>query len=106
MNADLLKERFLSQYLTYGKDKFYKALLLVALNKLVLIEKKAFKGITPEIEYLNFYENFLILYRRENDETYLEISTIFRQLAHKIYYIMLKKGFTKFNKKFLNVVSK
>ena len=103
MSADGLKQEYISKYLT-GKDKFHRDLLVAAFTKLVLISQGSFRGTTPELEYLEDYNQFIILYRREGDEEYLEIAKLFRKVAHRVYRIMLKKGMTNRNLKFLNSV--
>lgn len=104
MNADLLKKQFVAKYKAIGEDAFYKFLLMYALNKLVVIEQGNYKGITPNIEFMDYYDRLVILYRREGDIMYLEIAKIFRKVAHKIYRIMLKKNMSTHNNKFLNLV--
>jgi hypothetical protein len=100
MSADGLKQ----EYIAIGKDKFYRDLLISAFKNLILISKGGYRGMTPEIEYLEQYNQFIILYRRDGDEGHLEIAKIFRKVAHKVYRIMLKKGMTTRNVKFLNSV--
>jgi hypothetical protein len=104
MNADVLKQEFVPKYLDLGERKFYRFLLIYALNKLILIHKGTYRGTNPAIEFLNYYERFIILYRREGDAVYLEIGSIFRKIAHKIYRVMLKKQMTTHNTRFLNLV--
>lgn len=103
MSLDGLKNEYVSKY-QIDKDKFYRDLLVDAFNKLIFISKGDFRGMTPEIEYLEQYNQFIILYRRDGDEGYFEIAKIFRRVAHKVYRIMLKKGMTTRNPKFLNSV--
>ncbi len=104
MSVEGLKQIYIPQYLIAGKEKFYKLLLINALNKLIMINKGTFRGITPDIEYLLCYEQLIILYRREGEGGYLEMASVFRRLAHKIYRIMLKRGMTSYNSNFLNLV--
>lgn len=100
MSIDVLTQ----EYSADGEQKFYRYLLVSALNKLVLIDKGTYKGITPELEFLDYHDRFIILYRREGDEIYLRVAQLLRKAAHKIYRIMLKKKMTVFNAKFLNTV--
>jgi hypothetical protein len=102
--SEVLKNEFIPKYLAAGERKFYRFLLVFALNKLVLIEKGTFKGATPDLQFLDCYEQFIILYRREGEEVYLELARLFRRAAHKIYRIMLKKKMTAPNSKFLQSV--
>ncbi len=104
MSVEGLKQQFVPKYLTDGKEKFYRFLLLCQINKLVLISKGDYRGISPEIEYLEYYDRFIILYRREGEEGYLDMARLFRRAAHRIYRIMLKKNMTTRNPKFLNSV--
>lgn len=104
MSAEALKEKFVPKYLTIGDSKFYRFLLFYAMNKLVYTVKGTYKGISPELEFLNYYDQFIILYRREGEEIYLDIARSFRRAAHKIYRVMLKKNMTVRNPKFLNLI--
>lgn len=104
MSADILKQEFVPKYLAAGEQKFYRFLLVYALNKLVLIEQKVYKGLTPNLEFLDYHDRFIVMYRREGEATYLEVAKIFRRAAHKIYRIMLKKNMTLVDSKFLNLV--
>lgn len=103
-DVDALKSQFMPKYLEVGEYKFYQFLINYALNKLVLIDKNVYKGISPNLEFLEYYDRFIILYRREGDFSYLEVAKLFRKAAHKIYRIMLKKNMTQPNIKFLNLV--
>lgn len=104
MSADILKQEFVPKYLATGEQKFYRFILVYALNKLVLIEQKTYKGDLPNLEFLGYHDRFIILYRREGEEVYLQLAKLFRKAAHKIYRIMLKKNMTAVDPKFLNLV--
>lgn len=104
MDVDALKEGFVSKYKEAGEAKFSRFLLVYALNKLIAIENKSYTGIAPNVEFLEYHDRFLSLYRREDDEVYLKIAKIFRKQAHRIYRIMLKKQLSERNSKFLNAV--
>lgn len=104
MSVDGLKDDFVPKFISSGEDKFYRSLLFLALNKLVLIDKGMYKGTPPHLEYLDYYDRFIILHRREGDEVYLKIAKMLRKAAHRIYRIMLKKKMTVSNVKFLNLV--
>jgi hypothetical protein len=104
MSADGLKKEFVSKYLSVGEQKFYRFLLVYSLNKLILINKGDSVDQTPDLELLDYHNRFIILYRREGEEVYLRLARLFRKAAHKIYRIMLKKGMTAPNAKFLNLV--
>lgn len=104
MSADGLKQKYVPMYLDGGEQKFYRFLLVYAINKLILIEKGLYKSIDPNLEFLDYHDRFMILYRREGDDVYLRIAKMLRKAAHKIYRIMLKKNMTAPNAKFLNLV--
>lgn len=104
MNADVLKKQFIPKYLEVGEERFYSFLLYYAANKLAMTENGSYKGISPDLEFLDYYDRFIILYRREGEEVYLQVAKLLRKAAHKIYRIMLKKDMTARNAKFLNLV--
>jgi hypothetical protein len=104
MSADLFKKEFVYRYLAAGEQRFYRFLLAYAVNKLVLLEKGTYKGPAPNLEFLEYHDRFIILYRREGEEVYLQVARLFRKAAHKIYRTMLKKNMTPPNAKFLNLV--
>lgn len=104
MSVEAIKKEFVPKYLAAGEPKFYRLLLLYALNKLIHIEKGSFKGKSPEMEFLDVYDQFIILYRREGEEVYLDLARVFRKAAHKVYRVMLKKKMTPKNERFLNLV--
>jgi len=100
-----VKNEFVDKYLLVGPDKFYKFLLFYAIKKLVKISDQDQKNIkSPEMEFLDYSEKFLVLYRRDGNIIFLELSGVFRKAAHKVYRMMLKKGLTPFNSRFLNLV--
>jgi hypothetical protein len=100
-----VKNEFVDKYLLVGPDRFYKFLLFYAIKKLVKISDQEQKNMSfPDVEFLDYSEKFLILYRRDGDSVFLELSCVFRKAAHKIYRMMLKKGMTNTNFKFLNLV--
>lgn len=105
MSDTLFKKDFIDKYNAVGEEKFYKFLLTYAINKLIKIRDGEYKGTSsPELEFLEHSEKFLLLSRREGDDVYLGISRVFRKAAHKIYRMMLKKNMTVRNIKFLNLV--
>lgn len=104
MSIDGLKQDIVPKFVASGEQKFYRSIIFIALQKLILIEKGLYKGIPPNLEYLEYYDQFIILYRREGDEVYLSIAKMLRKAAHKIYRIMLKKKMTPPNAKFLSLV--
>ena len=104
MNVDFLEKEFVTKYTSVGEYKFYQFLLMYAINKLVHIEKGDYKGISPDLEFLEYHDQFMILYRRLGKDIYITIAKSFRKAAHKVYRIMLKKKLTERNLKFLNLV--
>jgi hypothetical protein len=100
----LLKDTYLPKYLASGKQRFYRSLLTYGTSKLVLMQEDKFRGIAPDIEFLEYHDIFLFLHRREGDEVFLDMSRLFRKAAHKLYRIMLKQRMTAKNSKFLNLV--
>lgn len=104
MSAGSLKDDYVYKFNNDGEKKFYRSLLFLALNKLVLIENGMYRGISPHIEYLDYCDKFIFVYRREGDEVFLQIAKILRKASHRIYRIMLKKNMATYNVKFLNSV--
>jgi hypothetical protein len=99
-----MSNAFIEKYKKVGEQKFYSFLLTYALNKILLLNTGESKTISPELEYLEYYNRFIILYRRDGDAVNLEIAKCFRKAAHKIYRIMLKKNMIEKNYSFLNLV--
>jgi hypothetical protein len=104
MVVDTLKKEFVPKYLSGGEEKFYNFLLFYSVNKLMKMQKKEYSGISPNLELLEYYNQFIILYRREGNDLYLQMAKVFRKAAHKIYRLMLKRNLTPKNIKFLNLV--
>jgi len=99
-----MSDDFADKYKLIGEQKFYNFLLTYAINKLLLIKEKSYKGMSPELELLEYHDKFLTLYRRGEDEVNLELSKVFRKAAHKIYRLMLKKDMSNKNSRFINSV--
>ncbi len=104
MSAETLKKEFIPKYISDGKQKFYRFILIYALNKMVLINNGSYKGSLPDLELLDYYERFLTLYRREGDSIYLQIAGLFRKAAHRIHRLMIKKQMSSNSIKFLRSV--
>lgn len=104
MASDVLKNKFVPRYLEAGEHKFNRFLLVYALNKMVAIEKGTYKGEFPSIEFLDYHDRFMLLYRKENNDVYLKLAKLFRKIGHKVYRIMLKKKMVAVNSRFLNRV--
>lgn len=96
------KQHFVQRFEDAGPEEFY--LLLYRYAQTRVSEGAMTKGTSPEVELLNYSNQFLQIYRRENKEIYSQISHAFRRAAHKAYRMMLKKGIIKKSNKFLNVV--
>lgn len=99
-----LKKEFLPKYLEEGETRFYSSLMLYAMNKMILLQKGIYKGESPEIDLMDYHDDFLTLFRREGDQTYLKLAKVFRRAAHHIYRTLLKKELTTKNSRFLNMV--
>lgn len=104
MNLDVLKKEFLPRYLKLGDEKFHNFLIFHGISILVKIQNNEYKGLSPDLQYLEYYSQFLVLYRREGNASYLVMAKNFRKAAHKLYRVMLKKKLTPINLKFLNLV--
>jgi hypothetical protein len=100
----LLKKDHLTTFLTLGDEKFYNLLLFISVSKLVYLQKNSLKDKSPEIEFLDYYEENLTLYRRNGEQIYLDLAKIFRRAANKVYRSLLKKKLIKRSDKFLNVI--
>ena len=75
MKVDVLKEEFVPKYLEAGEHKFNRFLLVYALNKMIAIEKGTYGGEYPSLEFLDYHDRFILLYRREKNEVYLQMAT-------------------------------
>lgn len=104
MSVEALKNKFVPNFLATGEQKFYRQLLVLGVKQLLDVQKGMHKGTSPELLFLNCYEQFIILYRREGESIYLDLARTFRRAAHKIYRIMLKKKMAQKNSRFLNLV--
>lgn len=104
MSTEVLKTEFVPQYLAAGENKFYRLLITYSLKKLIYLQKSKCKIQSPELDLLDTHNQFIILYKREGEEIYLDLARIFRKAGHKIYRIMLKNNMTKMNNRFLNLV--
>jgi hypothetical protein len=105
MSVELLKERFVPEYMAAGEpDKFYRFLLFYALNKMVLMEQGFIREATPDVAFLDSHDQFIMLYRREGEPHYLEMARAFRRAAHKMYRVLLRKNMINYNPRFLNLV--
>lgn len=100
--SDNIKKLFINKYSSVGEEKFFKFLITYALNRIV--ETPGKNNYNPAIELMEYYDMFLKLYRREGDLIYLDLARQFRRAGHKIYRVILKKGLSERNGKFLNLV--
>lgn len=103
MQTDNIKRLFISKYTAVGEERFYKFLITYAMNRIVDIEKTKYN---PALELLDYYDMFLKLYRREGEDIYLDLAKQFRRASHKMFRILLKKGMTEKNGKFMQLVVK
>lgn len=105
------KKLFVSKFSSFGSDKFYDFLLNYAINRIVSndeLDKDYLKskiiGLSPELELIDYHDRFLVLYRKEKKDIYLDIAKLFRRASHKIYRVLLKKDMTEKDNRFLSLV--
>jgi hypothetical protein len=106
------KKLFLDKFSSIGNDKFYKFLLNYAVNRVITGQEGAIKprgknkliGVSPEMELMDYYDKFLVLYRKEGEVAYLEVAKLFRKAGHTVYRMMIKKDIIEKNDRFLNAV--
>jgi hypothetical protein len=96
------KQHFIEKFETAGPEEFY--LILFRYAQARISENTINKGPSPEVELLNYSNQFMQIYRRENKESYKLISYAFRRAAHKAYRMMVKQKLIKRSNKFLNLV--
>jgi len=99
-----IKKEFIDKYKAVGDQKFYNFILAFGVDKLSKLSNGDYKGTSPEVEFLEYYEKFLALYRRGAGDECLTLAKLFRRAAHKIYRVGLKKNLIERNNKFLNIV--
>jgi hypothetical protein len=92
---------FLAQFSKIGCDRFYEFLVDYATSKIM---KGDLQDPTPEVELHEYYENFMSLYRQDEDTKYLELAKACRKAANKVYRKMLEANLTEINNNFLNLV--
>jgi len=101
MNEQALKQQFSDTYKAIGSDSFYKFLISRSIEVLKEDSKKK-----VHLELLQYYDHFLVFYRRESEIIYLEMCKIFRKAAHFIYRYMLNNKILQHkNNKFLQLVA-
>jgi hypothetical protein len=100
----LIKKDIVEQYRSIGKERFYQSLLAHGNAKSMLMQKGQYDGVSPEIEMMEGYDKFLILYREDDEEAFLEIANLMRRAGHIIYRNLLNKKLTSVNDRFLNRV--
>ena len=84
-----------------NKNKFIESIFDQSKKKLNNIN---LKERTPDLDYLELSDLFLKQYRRTGTVEYLEISNILRKVAHKLHWVMIKKGLINKKKNFINLV--
>jgi hypothetical protein len=102
--AEKLKKELLPKYVEVGEANFHNFLIIYAKNELIAVESGMCKGSTPELNFLNYSDQFIFLYRKEGEAIYLDLARVLRKVAHQIYRLMLKKKMTTYNMRFMNVV--
>lgn len=103
MIPDDAKKLFVSKFISFGDEKFYKFLIDYSIDRIAKSDSKSI-SISPELELMDYHDRFLVLYRKDDDVVYLEIAKLFRKAAHRIYGIMLNKSLTERNSRFLSLV--
>jgi len=96
-------EEFIVKFNKEGELSFYKFLLFKAIEKISEI-KNCDNIYSINMEYLDYHDKFMILYRRDGNETYLTMAKVFRRAGNKIYRYCLKQGICNHNDKFLNLI--
>lgn len=96
-----IKEVCLNKYLIFGEDRFYRFLINYATTRIISNDNK---GISPELELMDYHDTFIALFRKEGNDNYLKIAKLFRRAAHRTYKSLLKQGKSKHSERFLNVV--
>jgi hypothetical protein len=104
MLSEKTKQIFIKTYTLHGSERFLELLLNRSMESMKSIKNSSQREFAPELELISYYEKFLDLYRKENNEIYLNIAKQFRKAAHKVYRELLKHGETKINERFLNIV--
>lgn len=104
MSIEEIKEELVPMFAANGEHKFYNSIIFLGVKKMIAIEKGDYKGPLPNVEYLDYHDKFLILYRREGEDIYLDIAKMFRKAGNKLYRLMLKKEMIEKDLKFLNVI--
>src|ERR1700743_2719017 len=106
MKQVLSQKNLIDKYRSIGEHKFYHFLLSSGIEKIVQMKSDDdFGMMSPELEFLECANNFLYLYRKNNEKILMDMSRIFRKAGHKLYRILLKKNMIQTNNKFLNLVS-
>ncbi len=103
MDTVALKTELLPKFLQLGDERFYRFLLVLGAQRIVSLEKGE-QVVFPNLELLEFHDQFVILNRREADDRYLQIAKVFRRAAHKIYRLMVKRNLIEPNPRFLRAV--
>lgn len=99
------KREFVVKFTEVGQEKFYRFLLSSAILKLsIQLESKDKNERFPDQELLEYYDKFLVFYRRENEEIYLNIARQCRRAAHKIHRELRRQNIAEKNSKFLYAV--
>ena len=100
-----LKRDFVVKFTQIGPDRFYRFLLSSAILKLAIqVENPEKFDKLSDQELMDYYDKFLIFYRRENEEVYLEIAKLCRKAGHKIYRELRRQNLVEKNSRFLNIL--
>jgi hypothetical protein len=97
-------QKILEEFNTLGELSFYKKVLFASLKEVVLLKSDKEYTSTPHLSLLALHDTLISKYRADDKEQYLIMARIYRKVAHKIYWIMLKERLSNINYKFLNRV--
>jgi hypothetical protein len=102
MMQEDIRNIFLAKYAKAGNEQFFNFLVEYATTRVDNVHE--IKGATPELELMNYYDQFLEMYREDGEPIYLEMAKVFRRAGHKIYLLMVKREMIRKSEKFLNIV--
>ena len=92
-------DKLIEKYDKLGEIKFYNFIIVYSIKNSLINEK-----ISPEMYLLYYHDNLLKLYRKTNNNKYLELAKLLRRAAHKVYRIYLKNNLINKNDRFLNIL--
>ncbi len=99
---DSSKQNFIERFTSIGPDEFYIFLVKYADSR--ISDNTINSGTSPEVELLNYSNQFSQIYKREKKDIHKLISFSFKRAANKTYRTLYKKKLIKKSSKFLNLV--